>query len=115
MRIKIAVATLSLLALTLAYAPVSAQSPRAHLRLLVVDRTNAPLPNAAVTIYTLDGRPGVTVIADESGTVVLPNVTPGMTQIVAKSLGYSTTIEKATLHAGDNTQTVTLQAKARES
>ena len=63
------------LAALLLVAPVclptaSAETPQATLRLLVVDQTNAVLPHATVSIYTLDGQPGVRATADEHGIVI---------------------------------------------
>lgn len=91
--------------------PVATADPlsRATLRLLVVDETNAVLPNATVTVYTLDGNPGVRTTANEYGVVYLPDVAPGLTQIVASYPGFSPAMEKATLKAGRNAQVVKLQ------
>ena len=87
----------------------SAEAPQATLRLLVVDQTNAVLPHATVSIYTLDGSPGVAATADEHGIVYLPAVATGMTQIVASYPGFSPALEKATLKAGENVETVKLR------
>jgi hypothetical protein len=109
MRITTALAAAALFTASLLQLPGSAQAdPRAKLQLRVVDQTNAVLPHASVTIFTLDGKPGVTATADDKGQVVFPTVAPGVTQIVAKFPGFATSVDKATLKAGDNTQTVTL-------
>ena len=102
------------LAALLLVAPVclptaSAETPQATLRLLVVDQTNAVLPHATVSIYTLDGQPGVRATADEHGIVYLPSMAAGLTQIVASYPGFSPSLEKATLKAGDNLETVKLR------
>jgi hypothetical protein len=87
----------------------SAETPQATLRLLVVDQTNAVLPHATVSIYTLDGQPGVRATADEHGIVYLPSMAAGLAQIVASYPGFSPALEKATLKAGDNLETVKLR------
>ena len=102
------------LAALLLVAPVclptaSAETPQATLRLVVVDQTNAVLPHATVSIYTLDGQPGVRATADEHGIVYLPSMAAGLTQIVASYPGFSPSLAKATLKAGDNLETVKLR------
>ena len=102
------------LAALLLVAPVclptaSADTPPATLRLLVVDQTNAVLPHATVSIYTLDGQPVVRATADEHGIVYLPSMAAGLTQIVASYPGFSPSLEKATLKVGDNLETVKLR------
>jgi len=87
----------------------SAETAQATLRLLVVDQTNAVLPHATVSIYTLDGQPGVRATADEHGIVYLPAVPAGLTQIVASYPGFSPSLAKATLKAGENLETVKLR------
>ena len=118
MRIKIALASLLLAMASLAQVPMLADAhSHAQLRLLVVDQNNAALPHATVTIYTLDGNPGVTVTADEKGVATFSPVAVGVAEIVAKSKGFSPYIDKTTLKPGENTQTVTLRAagSGRES
>ena len=107
MRLTHALAALLLIA-PMTASIASAETPLATLRLVVVDQTNAVLPHATVSIYTLDGNPGVRATADEHGVVYLPAVAAGMTQIVASYPGFSPSLEKATLKAGDNTETVKL-------
>ena len=108
MRLTHALAALLLIA-PMTASTASAETPLATLRLVVVDQTNAVLPHATVSIYTLDGNPGVRATADEHGVVYLPAVATGMTQIVASYPGFSPSLEKATLKAGDNTETVKLR------
>jgi len=118
MRIKIALASLFLAMTALAQVPMLADAhSHAQLRLVVVDQNNAALPHATVTIYTLDGNPGVTVTADAKGVATFSPVAAGLTQIVAKSKGFSAYIDKTTVKAGENSQTVMLRAVAagRES
>jgi hypothetical protein len=86
----------------------SAETSRATLRLVVVDQTNAVLPHATVSIYSLDGNPGVRATADEHGVVYLPAVAAGLTQIVASYPGFSPSLEKTTLKSGENRGTVKL-------
>ena len=89
--------------------PTAAQTQtHAQLRLLVVDHANVAVPSATVTLFTLDGNPGVTVTADEKGVAVFPEVAVGLAEIVAKRSGYSPFIDKTTLKVGRNAQTVTL-------
>ena len=116
MRIHTALATLLLLTASLLPVPASAQAGApARLRLLVVDQTNAAVPAATVTIYTLDGNPALTVKADEKGVALFPALPVGMAEIHARVPGLAPYIEKTTLGRGDNTQTVTLHPKSRES
>ena len=98
------------LAASLNVAPAFAEArPQATLRLTIVDQTNAVLPHAVVTIYTLDGQPGVRAVADEHGVVYLPTIAAGLTQIVASHPGFAPAFEKATLKAGANASTVRLE------
>ena len=109
MRITTAIAAAALFAASMLQLPGTAQAEtRAKLQLRVVDQTNAVLPHASVTIYTLDGKPGVTATADDKGVVVFPTVPAGLTQIVAKFPGFATSVDKTTLKAGNNAQTVTM-------
>lgn len=108
MRLTHALAALLLIA-PITVSTASAETSQATLRLLVVDQTNAVLPHATVSIYTLDGKPGVRATADEHGVVYLPTVATGLTQIVASYPGFSPSLEKATLKSGDNNGTVKLR------
>jgi len=87
-------------------------SDKAQLSVRVVDQTKAVLPSATVTIYTLDGKPGTTVTADAKGIATFPAVATGLTQVVVKSQGFASRIEKLTLVPGENAQTVTLPLAA---
>jgi hypothetical protein len=108
MRTTLPVAVLAL-ALTMASTSASAETiSGTTLRIVVMDETHAVLPHAVVTVYTLDGNPGVRATADEHGIVYLPNVAPGLTQIVASFPGFAPALDKATLKAGDNKATVML-------
>jgi hypothetical protein len=101
-----------LLAASLLQVPASAQTDaRAQLRLVVVDDTNSAVPAATVSIYTIDGNPGVTVTADERGVAVFPSLPAGMVQIHARFPGLAPYIDKTRLVGGQNTQTVTLHSK----
>src|SRR5678815_4718101 len=115
MRIKTALASLVLITAMAfqAIALAEAGAP-AELRLLVVDQQNAAMPHATVTIYTLDGKPGMTVKTDGKGFAVFPALSAGLTQIMAESSGFSPYIDKTIVQPGVNTQTVILHV-ARES
>ena len=69
------------------------------------------VPGATVTIYTLDGNPGITLTADERGVAFFPALPAGMAQIHARFAGFAPYIEKTTLQDGDNAQTVTLHKR----
>jgi hypothetical protein len=115
MRIHMALTSLALLMASLLQGPgIAHAAAPAQLRLLVVNQQNAALPHATVTVYTLDGQPGVTLTTDDNGVVLFPSVSTGMAQIVARSSGFSAYIDKTTVHTGVNTQTVMLRL-ARES
>ena len=92
-----------------------AESTRAQLHVRVVDDRNVTLADTSVTIYTLDGNPGVTVKTDAEGVATFASVAPGMTQIVARSAHFAPFIDKTTLRPGDNTQTVKLHLASDES
>ena len=112
MRITTVLSTLLLLTATLGHVPAFAEGEsRASLRLVVVDQTNAVVPSATVTIYTLDGNPGITVTADDKGVAVFPSLPTGMAQIHARRQGLKPYIEKTTLHGGENAETVTLYSR----
>jgi hypothetical protein len=100
---------------SLAPVPVSADATRnAQLHLRVVDSRDTALPGATVTVYTLDGKPGVTAVADANGVVSFPDVGTGLAQVVAKSARFATSIDKMTLQPGANAQTVALQLAQTE-
>jgi hypothetical protein len=99
-----------------AMSPVAfAASGPAQLHVRVLDDRHGPLAAATVTIYTLDGKPGVTVTADDNGVATFESVATGMTQIVARSAHFVPSIGKMTLQAGDNTQVVRLHLDSDES
>jgi hypothetical protein len=109
-------ASLVLVAASLIHTPLSAQSGAtapsssgAQLRLRIVDQSRAVLPLARVTIYTLDGNPGITVTADERGVASFPALPSGLAQIHATFPGFSPYIEGMRLHPGTNAATVTLR------
>ena len=83
-------------------------SPSSQLQLLVVDQASVPLPNTMVTVYTLDGTPGVTAKTDAAGKVVFAKVGSGMAQVVARAAGFVPYIAKTTLEPCENVQTVKL-------
>lgn len=116
MRINTAIAALMIAAATLVQLPVRAEADgRAQLRLVVVDQANVPMPSATVTVYTMDGKPGVTVTANDKGVALFPSLATGVAQIHARTSGYSPYIDKTTLQSGDNAQTVTLYTAKQSS
>ena len=114
MRTHTAVAALLIAVATMSSA-VFAGPSRAQLQVQVMSDRNVSLPGATVTIYTLDGNPGVSAKADAQGVVTFDAVTPGLTQVVAVSEHFATSIDKVTLRAGDNTQMVKLHLASLES
>jgi hypothetical protein len=117
MRIKMLLASMSiaLMTIVLPSSVFAEKTAPAQLRLLVVDQNNVALPHATVTLFGLDGKPGVTVTADEKGVALFTAVSTGMTQIVAKRAGFTPYIEKTTVQPGSRSQTITLRAHAGES
>lgn len=111
MRTKTALAALLLAVVSVLPVPASARSNAAsQLQLRVVDQAELPLSGATVTVYTLDGNPGVTARTNAEGKVVFEKLGPGMAQVVARATGYSAHIEKTTLQPGENVQTVKLHS-----
>jgi hypothetical protein len=98
MRTYTALAALLLLALTALSLPtVAGADTPAQLRLLVVDKTGAPLPAAKVTVFTLDGKPGRTITADSKGYATFSTVPVGVAQVRVQFPGFRPFDEKATL------------------
>jgi Carboxypeptidase regulatory-like domain len=111
MRTHTALATLLVLVTCVLQIPASAYpGASSRLQVLVIDQASMPVPNATVTVYTLDGLPGVTATTDADGKVVFPRLGAGMAQVVARVAGYTPSIEKTTLGTGDNVQTAKLYA-----
>ncbi len=116
MRIHTASAALLLFSISLLPMPASAQADsRAQLRLVIMDETSAPLPHAAVTIFTLDGNLGRDVTANEQGVVTVPDLPVGLTQVYARTPGHKASAEATRLKAGDNARTVTLESQRVDS
>ena len=106
MRMKMLAAAVLLASLCVLQTPALAQTEgRAQLRLTVVDETNAPLPNATVTVFTMYGPR--TVNTDEKGVVVLAGLPAALTQWWARTAGLSNA-EAMRLKPGENNQTITL-------
>jgi len=98
--------------------PVAFAAPApapAELKVQVLNDRHAPLAGASVTIYTLDGNPGITATADENGTATFDSVADGMAQIVASSPHFNRAVSKVVLQPGDNTQVVRLHLVTEES
>jgi hypothetical protein len=109
------IAAAALLAsLSVLQAPALAQNDgRAQLRLTVVDETNAPVPNAAVTVFTMYGPR--TVNADAKGVAVLADLPAELTQWWVRTPGHLSNADAATLKPGQNKQAVTLHTEKSES
>ena len=103
---KVIAAAALLASLSVLQTPALAQNDgRAQLRLTVVDETNAPVPNAIVTVFTMYGpRTGNT---DKNGVVVFADLPAATTQWWARTPGLSNA-EVMRLKPGENKQTVTL-------
>ena len=107
MQTKLIVAAALLASLSVLQTPALAQDEgRAQLRLTVVDETNASLPNASVTVFTINGPR--TFSTDEKGVVVFADLpTTTTTQWWART-GQLSNAEATRLKAGENKRTVTL-------
>lgn len=107
----------AVLLITASFLPLTAAAegePSATLRVTVADATQAVVPGAKVTIYTVDGNPGVTVIANEQGVATFPRVSSGLTQVVAQSAGYAFYAEATRLVPGVNPYRVTLRPEGAD-
>ena len=115
MRKNMIAAAALLASLSVLQTPALAQNDgRAQLRLTIVDETNAPLPNATVTVFTMYGPR--TVNANEKGVVVLANLPAEVTtQWWARTAGNLSSAEATRLKPGENKQTVTLHAAKLDS
>lgn len=110
MRTHTAFAALLLLTVSAFQLPaVAGGDTHAQLRLLVLDRTHAPLPGATVTVYTPDGKPGTTITADGTGVAAFSSLPSGLAQVQVKFPGFRQFVEKTTLKTGVNAQTITLE------
>jgi hypothetical protein len=107
MQIKTTVAAALLASFSLFQTPALAQTDeRAQLRLTVVDETNAPLPNAIVTVFTISGPR--TVNTDEKGVVVFAGLPTSTTTEWWARTGQLSNAEATRLKAGENTRTITV-------
>ena len=113
MKTKLIVAAALLASVSVLQVPALAQNEgRAQLRLTIVDETNAPVPNAIVTVFTMHGPRDVNT--DDKGVVVLADLPAEMTQWWARS-GNLSSAEATRLKAGENKQTLTLHSATSES
>ena len=104
---KMIAAAVLLASLSVLQTPALAEDEgRAQLRLTVVDETNAPLPNAIVTVFTMYGPR--TVNTDEKGVVVLAELPAATTQWWVRTPGHLSSAEAMRLTPGKNKQAVTL-------
>ena len=93
--------------------PALAQNEgRAQLRLTIVDETNAPVPNAIVTVFTMHGPRDVNT--DEKGVVVIADLPAELTQWWAR-MGHLSNAEATRLKPGQNNQAMTLHTARSES
>lgn len=104
---KIAAAVLMASFAAFQTAALAENNQRAQLRLTVVDEANSPVPNATVTVYTIQGPR--TVNADEKGAIVMNDLPADLTQVWARTPTLSGA-EAAKLNAGTNQQTLTVHA-----
>jgi hypothetical protein len=112
MRMNMIAAAALLASLSVLQTPALAQNDgRAQLRLTVVDETNAPVPNAIVTVFTMYGPR--TVNADAKGVVVIADLPAETTEWWARTQGLSNA-EATGLKPGDNKETVTLHTAKTE-
>jgi hypothetical protein len=110
MRMKMIAAAALLTSLAVLQAPALAQTEgRAQLRLTIVDETNAPLPNASVTLFTMYGPR--TVNTDAKGVVVFADLPAATTQWWVRTQGHRSIAEAMRLKPGENTQAVTLHTE----
>ena len=102
------IAAALLASVSLLQTPALAQSDApARLQLTIVDATNAAVPNAIVTVFTIHGPR--TVNADEKGIAVVADLPAEMTQVWARTPGLSSA-EVTKLKSGENKQTLTLRS-----
>jgi hypothetical protein len=107
MQMKMIAAAALLASLSVLQTPALAQNDgRAQLLLTVVGDTNAPLPNAAVTVFTIYGpRTGNT---DEKGVVVFADLPVATTQWWVRTPGHLSSADATRLKPGVNKHAVTL-------
>lgn len=87
---------------------------RAQLQLTIVDETNAPVPHAIVTVFTIYGPR--TVNADDKGVVVVADLpTATTTQWWVRMPGHRSTAEATRLTPGENRRAVTLLTAKTET
>jgi len=108
MRTNMIAAAVLLASIAAFQTPVLAENQRAELRLTVLDETNAPVPNALVTVYTIHGPR--TVNADEKGSVVIADLPAELTQVWARTSRNLSGAEATKLTASTNKRTLTLHA-----
>ena len=105
---KMIAAAALLVSLAVLQTPALAQNEgRAQLRLTIVDETNAPLPNATVTLFTMYGPR--TVNADNKGVVVFADLPAATTQWWVRTPGHLSHADATRLKPGENKQAVTLR------
>jgi len=106
------------LALLLAAAPLTAQTPPANanpaqLRVVVLDQTGAGIPSAAVTI-TAQGETPMKVEGDQRGLATAAALPVGTLRLHVEAPGFLPYDAPVTLRRGANTQTVTLMIEGFE-
>ena len=111
MRTHTAFAALLILTASVLQLPAAAETePKAHLRVVVTDEANVPVPAARVTVYTTDGRAGIDLTANEKGEIALGALPTGFVQIYARDTRGSYA-EAHTLQRGQNLLTVKLNPR----
>ena len=106
MKTNMLAAAVLLASLAVLQTPVLAQNDgRAQLRLAIVDETNAPVPNAMVTVFTIYGPR--TANADEKGVIVFADLPAATTQWWARTEHLSSA-QATRLKPGENKERVTL-------
>ena len=110
MRMNMIAAAALLASLSVLQTPALAEDGnRAQLRLTVVDGSNAPLANASVTLFTIEGPR--TASTDEKGVVVFADLPAAQTTQWWVRTGHLSSAEASRLKPGENKQTVSLHTE----
>ena len=85
-----------------------AQTPRASLRVVVVDQTGAAIVSAAVRVTPQDAS-AIDLASNERGQAVLSDLSPAAVQIHVEAPGFAPYDAQITLRRGNNNHTAALQ------
>jgi hypothetical protein len=100
-----------LVSISVFQAPALAQNEgRAQLQLTVVDETNAPVPNATVTVFTMHGPR--TANTDAKGVVVFADLPTAVQTQWSARMGSLSNAEAMKLTSGENKQTLRLHTES---